>query len=38
MKLNNEVKEENEKIIELLSDLEEIKIQVFARDKTIELQ
>jgi hypothetical protein len=38
MKLNNEVKEKNEKIIELLSDLEEIKIQVFARDKTIELQ
>jgi hypothetical protein len=37
LKLNNEVKEKNEKIIELLSDLEEIKIQVFARDKTIEL-
>jgi hypothetical protein len=36
--LNNEVKEKNEKIIDLLSDLEEIKIQVFSRDKTVELQ
>lgn len=38
VKLNLDLKEKNEKIIELLNDLEEIKIQVFARDKSIQLQ
>ena len=38
VRLNLDVKEKNEKIIELLGELEEIKIQVFARDKSIELQ
>ena len=28
----------NEKILEMLTELEELKIQVFARDKSIELQ
>jgi hypothetical protein len=37
-KLNIDLKDKNEKILELLSELEEIKIQVFARDKSIELQ
>ena len=37
-KLTLEVKDKNEKILELLGELEEIKIQVFARDKSIELQ
>lgn len=38
VKLNLELKEKNEKIIELMNDLEEIKIQVFARDKSVQLQ
>ena len=37
-KLNLDLKDKNEKILELLSESEEIKIQVFARDKSIELQ
>jgi len=36
-KLNLDLKDKNEKILELLGELEEIKIQVFARDKSIEL-
>ena len=38
VKLNLDLKDKNEKILELLADSEEIKIQVFARDKSIELQ
>jgi hypothetical protein len=37
-KLNIDLKEKNEKIIELMGELEDVKIQVFARDKSIELQ
>ena len=37
-KLNLDVKEKNEKILELLGEMEDVKIQVFARDKSIELQ
>lgn len=37
-KLNLDLKEKNEKIIELMGELEDVKIQVFARDKSIELQ
>lgn len=33
-----ELKEKNEKMLELLDEIEEIRIQVFARDKSIELQ
>jgi hypothetical protein len=36
--LTFELKDKNEKIIELLAELEDVKIQVFARDKSIELQ
>ena len=36
--LNNDLKDKNEKIIELLAEMEDVKIQVFARDKSIELQ
>ena len=36
-KLNLDLKEKNEKIIELMGELEDVKIQVFARDKSIEL-
>lgn len=36
--MNINLKDKNEKILELLSELEEVKIQVYARDKTIELQ
>jgi hypothetical protein len=38
IKLNIELKVKNEKIIEMLSEIEEIKVQVFSRDKSIELQ
>jgi hypothetical protein len=38
IKLNIELKVKNEKIIEILSEIEEIKVQVFSRDKSIELQ
>jgi chromosome segregation ATPase len=36
--LNVDLKDKNEKIIELLAEMEDVKIQVFARDKSIELQ
>lgn len=36
-KLNLELKDKNEKIIELINEVEEVKIQVFARDKSIQL-
>lgn len=32
------MKDKNEKILELLDEIEEIKIQVYARDKSIDLQ
>jgi len=38
VKLNSDLKIKNEKIIELLGELEEVKVLVFARDKSIELQ
>ena len=37
-RLNQEVNEKNEKFLELLTELDEIKVQVYARDKSIELQ
>ena len=36
--MNNELKNKNMKILEILNDLEDLKIQVYARDKSIELQ
>ena len=38
MKLNLDLKEKNTKMLELLDELEEVRVQVFARDKSIELQ
>ena len=38
VKLNLELKEKNEKLLELLEELEEVRIQVYARDKSITLQ
>ena len=37
-RLNLDIKTKNEKILEMLNELEEVKIQVYARDKSIELQ
>lgn len=37
-KLNLDIKDKNEKILEMMNQIEEIKIQVYARDKSIELQ
>lgn len=37
-RLNEEINQKNEKFLELLTELDEIKVQVFARDKSIELQ
>lgn len=36
--MNLELKEKNEKLLELLEEIEEVRIQVYARDKSIELQ
>mmetsp|Transcript_10975 Transcript_10975/g.11091 ORF Transcript_10975/g.11091 Transcript_10975/m.11091 type:complete len:139 (+) Transcript_10975:486-902(+) len=36
--MNMDLMKKNEKMLELLDEIEEIKIQVYARDKSIELQ
>ena len=36
--MNIELKEKNEKLLELLEEIEDVRIQVYARDKSIELQ
>ena len=38
MKLNIEAKDKNEKLLELLENIEDLKIQVYSRDKSVELQ
>lgn len=38
IKLNLELREKNERLLELLEELEEMKIQVYARDKSVALQ
>lgn len=38
VRLNLELKEKNESILDLLQELEEVKIQVYARDKSVDLQ
>lgn len=38
VKMNIELKEKNEKLLELLEEIEDVRIQVYARDKSIELQ
>ena len=37
MKMNQELKDKNEKILELLDEMEEFKIQIYSRDKSVEL-
>ena len=37
MKLNIEAKDKNEKLLELLENIEDLKIQVYSRDKSVEL-
>lgn len=37
VKLNLELKEKNASILDLLQELEEVKIQVYARDKSVDL-
>ena len=37
VKLNIEAKDKNEKILELLESIEDLKIQVYSRDKSVEL-
>ena len=36
--MNLDLKDKNEKILELMAELEDVKIEVFARDKSIDLQ
>ena len=36
--MNLELREKNERLLDLLEELEDIKIQVYARDKSITLQ
>jgi chromosome segregation ATPase len=37
VKLNIDVKDKNEKILDLLEQIEDLKIQIYARDKSVEL-
>ena len=37
MKLNIDMKNKNEKILELVENIEDLKIQVYSRDKALEL-
>ena len=36
-KMNIDVKDKNEKILELLELIEDLKIQIYSRDKTVDL-
>lgn len=36
--MNMELREKNEKLLEILNDMEDLKIQIYARDKSVELQ
>lgn len=36
--MNMEMREKNEKMLELLEDIEDLKVQVYARDKSVALQ
>ena len=38
VKLNIDMKNKNEKILELIENIEDLKVQVYSRDKAIELQ
>jgi hypothetical protein len=36
--MNLEMREKNERLLELLEDIEDLKVQVYARDKSVALQ
>ena len=38
VKLNMELKDKNERLLELLEEQEDLRIQIYARDKSIALQ
>lgn len=38
VRLNMELREKNERLLELLEELEDVRIQVYARDKSVALQ
>jgi len=38
VKMNMEMREKNERMLELLEDIEDLKVQVYARDKSVALQ
>lgn len=38
VKLNIDLKNKNEKILELIENIEDLKVQVYSRDKALELQ
>mmetsp|Transcript_10719 Transcript_10719/g.13373 ORF Transcript_10719/g.13373 Transcript_10719/m.13373 type:complete len:100 (-) Transcript_10719:1090-1389(-) len=38
VKLNIDMKNKNEKILELIENIEDLKVQVYSRDKALELQ
>ena len=35
--MNMDIKDKNEKILELLENIEDLKVQVYSRDKSIDL-
>lgn len=38
VRMNTEMREKNERMLELLEDIEDLKVQVYARDKSVALQ
>jgi hypothetical protein len=36
--MNMDMREKNERMLELLEDIEDLKVQVYARDKSVALQ
>jgi hypothetical protein len=38
VKLNMELKDKNERLLELLEEQEDLRIQIYARDKSVALQ
>jgi hypothetical protein len=38
IRMNLEMREKNERLLELLEDIEDLKVQVYARDKSVALQ
>ena len=37
-KLNMEMKDKNEKILDLMENIEDFKVEIYSRDRTIDLQ